>query len=276
MKLIKVNKYNKLKDEFHKVDISRSEYETKMESLENRAIEAYDLDLVSLDLMYDENFPISEYKREVAELKNSLISLGSINFEAVAEYDEQNERLLFLTKQINDLTESEKTLKETIKEININAEERFESTFKKIKENFSNLFKKLFNEEAVADISLTDNNLLESNIEIIAKPPGKKPRSIDMLSGGEKTLTAIALLFAIYLVKPSPFCILDEVDAPLDDANLRRFNNLIRDFSKNTQFIIVTHMKITMEAADTLYGITQQEVGISKIVSVNLKKDEIL
>ncbi|MCB0702209.1 MAG: chromosome segregation protein SMC [Ignavibacteriae bacterium] len=272
----KRNQYNKLKDEFHKVDISRSEYETKMESLENRAIEAYDLDLVSLDLMYDENFPISEYKREVAELKNSLISLGSINFEAVAEYDEQNERLLFLTKQINDLTESEKTLKETIKEININAEERFESTFKKIKENFSNLFKKLFNEEAVADISLTDNNLLESNIEIIAKPPGKKPRSIDMLSGGEKTLTAIALLFAIYLVKPSPFCILDEVDAPLDDANLRRFNNLIRDFSKNTQFIIVTHMKITMEAADTLYGITQQEVGISKIVSVNLKKDEIL
>ncbi|MER3328837.1 MAG: AAA family ATPase, partial [Candidatus Kapaibacterium sp.] len=170
----------------------------------------------------------------------------------------------------------EKTLKETIKEINITAEERFETTFKQIKENFSNLFKKLFSEEAYADISLSGENILESNIEITAKPPGKKPRSIDMLSGGEKTLTAIALLFAIYLVKPSPFCILDEVDAPLDDENLRRFNNLIKEFSKNTQFIIVTHMKITMEAADTLYGITQQEVGISKIVSVNLKKDEII
>jgi len=272
----KRNEYNKLKDAFHKEDISRSEFETKMESLENRAFEAYDLRLVELDIEYDEQFPINESKRQVSELKTSLVNLGSINFEAVQEYDEQNERLLFLTKQIKDLTESEKTLKETIREINITAEERFESTFKQIKENFSNLFKKLFSDEAVADISLSGDNLLESNIEITAKPPGKKPRSIDMLSGGEKTLTAIALLFAIYLVKPSPFCILDEVDAPLDDANLRRFNSLIKEFSKKTQFIIVTHMKITMEAADTLYGITQQEVGISKIVSVNLKKDEIL
>lgn len=270
----KRNEYNKLKDAFHKEDISRSEYETKMESLENRAFEAYDLQLASLELEYDENYPIVDSKRDVAELKSSLINLGSINFEAVQEYDEQNERLIFLTKQIKDLTESEKTLKETIKEINITAEERFQTTFDQIKENFSNLFKKLFSDEAVADISLSGDNILESNIDIIAKPPGKKPRSIDMLSGGEKTLTAIALLFAIYLVKPSPFCILDEVDAPLDDANLRRFNNLIKEFSKNTQFIIVTHMKITMEAADTLYGITQQEVGISKIVSVKLKKDE--
>ncbi|PKL80254.1 MAG: chromosome segregation protein SMC [Ignavibacteriae bacterium HGW-Ignavibacteriae-4] len=272
----KRNEYNKLKDSFHKEDISRSEYETKMESLENRAFEAYDLQLAQLDLEYDENFPITESKHQVSELKNGLVNLGSINFEAVQEYDEQNERLVFLTKQIKDLTESEKTLKETIKEINITAEERFETTFKQIKENFSNLFKKLFSDEAFADISLSGDNILESNIEITAKPPGKKPRSIDMLSGGEKTLTAIALLFAIYLVKPSPFCILDEVDAPLDDANLRRFNSLIKEFSLKTQFLIVTHMKITMEAADTLYGITQQEVGISKIVSVNLKKDEIL
>lgn len=270
------NEYNKLKDAFHKEDISRSEYETKMESLENRAFEAYDLQLAQLDIEYDEQFPIAESKREVSELKNALIALGSINFEAVQEYDEHNERLIFLTKQIKDLTEAEKTLKETIKEINITAEERFQTTFNQIRENFSNLFKKLFSDEAFADISLSGDNLLESNIDIIAKPPGKKPRSIDMLSGGEKTLTAIALLFAIYLVKPSPFCILDEVDAPLDDANLRRFNSLIKEFSKNTQFLIVTHMKITMEAADTLYGITQQEVGISKIVSVNLKKDEIV
>lgn len=272
----KRNEYNKLKDTFHKEDITRSEYETKMESLENRAFEAYDLQLPILELEYDEDFPIQESKNNVAELKSHLVNLGSINFEAVTEYDEQNERLIFLTKQIKDLTESEKTLKETIKEINITAEQRFETTFKQIKENFSNLFKKLFSDDAVADISLSGDNILESNIDIIAKPPGKKPRSIDMLSGGEKTLTAIALLFAIYLVKPSPFCILDEVDAPLDDANLKRFNNLIKEFSKNTQFIIVTHMKITMEAADTLYGITQQEVGISKIVSVNLKKDEIV
>lgn len=271
----KRNEYNKLKDIFHKEDITRSELETKMESLENRAFEAYDLQLDTIDIEYDEDYPIQESKKNVSELKNYLINLGNINFEAVAEYDEQNERLLFLTKQIKDLNESEKTLKETIKEINITAEERFETTFQQIRENFSNLFKKLFSDEAFADITLVGDNILESNIEITAKPPGKKPRSIDMLSGGEKTLTAIALLFAIYLVKPSPFCILDEVDAPLDDANLKRFNNLIKEFSINTQFIIVTHMKITMEAADTLYGITQQEVGISKIVSVKLKKDEI-
>lgn len=271
----KRNEYNKLKDIFHKEDITRSELETKMESLENRAFEAYDLQLDTIDIEYDEDYPIQESKKNVSELKNYLINLGNINFEAVAEYDEQNERLLFLTKQIKDLNESEKTLKETIKEINITAEERFETTFQQIRENFSNLFKKLFSDEAFADITLVGDNILESNIEITAKPPGKKPRSIDMLSGGEKTLTAIALLFAIYLVKPSPFCILDEVDAPLDDANLKRFNNLIKEFSVNTQFIIVTHMKITMEAADTLYGITQQEVGISKIVSVKLKKDEI-
>ena len=268
------NNYTKLRDKFHKEDIVRSELETKMEALENRAFEAYDLKLNELDLQLDESFPIQERKHEVSELKKRLVNLGNINFEAVQEYDEQNERLIFLSKQIKDLTESETTLKETIKEINNTAEERFSETFKKIKENFSALFKKLFNDEGVADINLVGDNLLESNVEITAKPPGKKPRSIDMLSGGEKTLTAIALLFAIYLVKPSPFCILDEVDAPLDDANLKRFNKLIREFSKNTQFIIVTHMKITMEEADTLYGITQQEVGISKIVSVKLRKEE--
>ncbi len=268
------NNYTKLRDKFHKEDIIRSELETKMESLENRAFEAYDLQLKELDLQLDESFPIQERKHEVSELKQRLVNLGNINFEAVQEYDEQNERLIFLTKQIKDLTESENTLKETIREINKTAEERFAETFKKIKENFSLLFKKLFNDEGVADINLVGDNLLESSVEITAKPPGKKPRSIDMLSGGEKTLTAIALLFAIYLVKPSPFCILDEVDAPLDDANLKRFNKLIREFSKNTQFIIVTHMKITMEEADTLYGITQQEVGISKIVSVKLRKEQ--
>lgn len=272
---VKRNEYNKLKDIFHKEDIVRSELETKIETLENRAFEAYDIHLSIIKLTIDESFQIEESKKEVADLKSKLINLGNINFEAVAEYDEQSERLSFLTKQIKDLIESEKTLKETIKEINITVEERFETTFNQIKKNFSQLFKKLFGDDAFADINLVGDSLLESGIEITAKPAGKKPRSIDMLSGGEKTLTAIALLFAIYLVKPSPFCILDEVDAPLDDANLKRFSNLIQEFSANTQFIIVTHMKITMEAANVLYGITQQEVGISKIVSVKLQKDEI-
>ena len=142
-----------------------------------------------------------------------------------------------------------------------------------MKVNFHDLFKTLFNDEAECDIILEGDNILEADLKIWAKPPGKKPHSIDMLSGGEKTLTAIALLFAIYLVKPSPFCILDEVDAPLDDSNVDRFVNLIKKFSNNTQFLIVTHNKKTMEAADYLYGITQQEEGVSKVVSVELKRN---
>lgn len=262
-----------LREKYHKAEIKISEADTKMEALNNRAIEAYELDLSQIDITLEEGFNIEESKREVSQIKTKLSNLGNINFEAVQEYEEQSERLTFLTKQVNDLNQAEKTLMQTITEINETAEERFTETFEKIRDNFKMLFKKLFNEQAVSDIVLEEDNPLESSIEIIAKPPGKKPRSIDMLSGGEKTLTAIALLFAIYLVKPSPFCILDEVDAPLDDANLRRFNTLIKEFSKNTQFLIVTHMKITMEAADTLYGITQQEVGVSKIVSVKLEKD---
>jgi chromosome segregation protein len=137
------------------------------------------------------------------------------------------------------------------------------------------LFKTLFNEEGEADIRLKEGNPLEADIEIMAKPPNKKPNSIEQLSGGEKTLTAISLLFAIYLVKPSPFCILDEVDAPLDDANIGRFIDMIRRFSTETQFLIVTHNKKTMEAAETLYGVTQQEPGVSKSVAVKLNRQEI-
>jgi chromosome segregation protein len=132
----------------------------------------------------------------------------------------------------------------------------------------------LFNEEGEANIVFDENSPLESDINIIARPPNKRPNSIDQLSGGEKALTAISLLFAIYLVKPSPFCILDEIDAPLDDNNVRRFLNLIKDFSQNTQFLIVTHNKTTMTAADTLYGITMQEAGVSKTASVKLEEVE--
>jgi chromosome segregation protein len=137
--------------------------------------------------------------------------------------------------------------------------------------HFKELFSILFNNDGEADLQLSGEDILEAQIDIIAKPKGKRPHSIEMLSGGEKTLTAIALLFAIYLVKPSPFCILDEVDAPLDDANIDRYLNLIRNFSKNTQFLMITHNKRTMEAADTLYGVTMEEAGVSKIVSVKLR-----
>ena len=160
----------------------------------------------------------------------------------------------------------------TITEINTTAQEKFSTTFALIRDNFISIFRTLFDEGDECDLQLEEGvDVLECGIDITAKPRGKRPTSIDLLSGGEKTLTAIALLFAIYLVKPSPFCILDEVDAPLDDSNIDRFIRIIRRFSDNTQFIIVTHNKRTMEAANALYGVTMEEEGVSKILTVRFK-----
>ena len=154
------------------------------------------------------------------------------------------------------------------------AQTMFSGTFGKIRENFITIFKELFMEGDECDLKIEEGvDPLEANIEIIAKPRGKRPTSIDLLSGGEKTLTAIALLFAIYLVKPSPFCILDEVDAPLDDSNIDRYTRILKKFSSNTQFIVVTHNKRTMEAAHALYGVTMEEEGISKIVTVRFNEE---
>ena len=176
--------------------------------------------------------------------------------------------------QEKDLIESEKDLMRAIMEIDTTAKQLFMDTFEQIRANFIKIFRGLFNPGDEADLRLEEGaDPLEGKIEIIAKPKGKRPTSIELLSGGEKTLTAIALLFAIYLVKPSPFCILDEIDAPLDDANVDRFTKIIREFSHNTQFIIVTHNKRTMEAADVLYGVTMQEEGVSKLVSVKFNED---
>jgi chromosome segregation protein len=172
------------------------------------------------------------------------------------------------------LIESEKDIVNTIKEINNTAQTLFLDTFNEIRENFRKIFQTLFNPGDEADLILEENvDPLEAKIEIIAKPKGKRPTGIELLSGGEKTLTATALLFAIYLVKPSPFCILDEVDAPLDDANIDRFTKLLKEFSSNTQFIIVTHNKRTMEAAENMYGVTIQEEGVSKLAAVQFNED---
>ncbi len=265
---------DKRKDTIHKLDLNFNEYKSKKNNLDDKLKETYDTDIDTLDYEIEVEYNIDENRINVSEIKRKLSEIGSVNFLALEEFEEQNQRLNFTQNQVNDLLEAEKILRDTIFEINQTAEKNFHETFDKVKENFKYLFGKLFNEEGFADIKLADGNPLESDIEITAKPPGKKPHSIEMLSGGEKTLTAIALLFAIYMVKPSPFCILDEVDAPLDDANIGRFINMIRQFTDNTQFLIVTHNKKTMEAADTLYGITQQEVGLSTIVSVRMGNEE--
>jgi len=262
--------YESLVEDSHKIDLKLNELNMKLESVveQNNSLEDERLDLN--DVAINEDFQSDETKAAIQELRNKLSALGNINFMALEEYETEKERLDFYHKQVKDLIDSEKTLQDTINEINETAERLFLDTFEQIKTHFKRLFKSLFSEEAEADIILSGENVLECDVELVAKPPGKKPHSIDMLSGGEKTLTSIAFLFAIYLVKPSPFCILDEVDAPLDDANIDKFINMIKDFSKTIQFLIVTHNKRTMEAADTMYGITQQDEGISKIVSVKM------
>lgn len=251
--------------------------------MSEKAKEEFDFNLVVKEYPPEDQFDINVVRNQIFEIKNRLRKLGGVNPAAFEEYENELERLKFLKSQSEDLVEAEKTLIETIDEINTTAQDKFLETFKKIRENFIKTFKSLFDEGDECDLRILDPNtdyqespknidLLEAKIEIIAKPRGKRPTSISLLSGGEKTLTAIALLFAIYLVKPSPFCILDEVDAPLDDSNIDRFTNMLNMFSDNTQFIVVTHNKRTMEAAAALYGVTMEEKGVSKLVSVRFNE----
>ena len=212
-------------------------------------------------------------REEIQALKDKIKTMGNINFAAFEEYSAEKQRLEFMTAQRADLLEAERTLLATIEEINATAQRKFLETFALIRTNFIDTFKSLFDPGDEADLKLEEDvDPLEARIEIVAKPRGKRPTSIDLLSGGEKTLTATALLFAIYLVKPSPFCILDEVDAPLDDSNVDRFTRILRKFSDNTQFIVVTHNKRTMEAANALYGVTMEEEGVSKLVTVRFNQ----
>ena len=226
-------------------------------------------------------FSISRCKKYIEELSEKLKKLGGGYQQLVWDsFQTEKDELEKIILQRNDLIESEKYIRKTIERINQEAKEKFLETFEKIKENFIKIFKELFQEGDEANLKLiyeqdedgkVDEDPLEAKIEITAKPRQKRPTSIELLSGGEKTLTAIALLFAIYLVKPSPFCVLDEVDAPLDPANLARFNRMIRKFSTNTQFILITHNERTMESVDKLYGVTMQEPGVTTIVETKFK-----
>ena len=191
-------------------------------------------------------------------------------------YKEIQDRYEFIDKEKRDLVEAKESLIKTIDEIDKVAKESFLVSFDKIKNNFKTVFRSLFTEDDDCDLVINDQeNPLESSIEIMAKPKGKKPLTINQLSGGEKTLTATSLLFAIYLLKPAPFCIFDEVDAPLDDNNIDKFNKIINKFSNSSQFIIVTHNKRTMNNADIIYGITMPEQGVSKVVPVDLRNLKI-
>jgi len=260
-------------DQVHSFEIKENEYNLRTENLIAHIKENYSIELILKQFEDLHTFNFDETTEEVQRLKEKLKNLGPVNLLAYSEYEEEKKRLDFLHKQRDDLVESEKDLIKTIHEINNTAQKLFLDTFEKIRQNFTTIFQTLFDPGDEADLYLEEGvDPLEGKIEIMAKPKGKRPTSIELLSGGEKTLTATALLFAIYLVKPSPFCILDEVDAPLDDANIDRFTKLIKEFSVKTQFIIVTHNKRTMESSETMYGITMQEEGITKLVGVSFEE----
>ena len=230
------------------------------------------------DLEEEEIFdkPIGEFdpeavEAEVQSIRHRLQNYGEINPMAVEAYDEMKGRYDFIGAQKQDLVDARLSLLNTIDEIDRTATEKFMASFKQVRENFIRVFQTLFEEGDTCDLSLmSTEDPLESGINIIAKPKGKRPLTINQLSGGEKTLTAISLLFAIYLLKPAPFCIFDEVDAPLDDANIDKFNRIIREFSAESQFIIVTHNKRTMASTNVMYGVTMEENGISKVLPVDL------
>lgn len=216
--------------------------------------------------------PLEELQAGADRMKKRLENMGEINPTAIEAFQEMKKRYEFILEQKNDLVTAKDSLLQTIQEVEATANQKFLDTFNQVKENFIKVFKALFTEEDQCDMILENpENLAETGIDIIAKPKGKRPSSITQLSGGEKTLTATAMLFAIYLIKPAPFCILDEVDAPLDDANVGKFTNMIRRFSETSQFIIVTHNKMTMSAVDVIYGVTMQEPGVSKLVPVDFR-----
>ena len=207
----------------------------------------------------------------VQDLKRKIESMGPVNTDAIEEYDELEERHNFLRNQHDDLVSSKTELLAVIERINEETQRRFSETFAQVRINFRDMFKELFGEKGEADLTLIDeSDPLESGIEVIAKPPGKKLQSITLLSGGERSMTAVALLFSIYMIKPSPFCVLDELDAPLDESNINRFVKVLDRFIDRSQFIIVTHSKRTMARADVMYGVTMEEFGVSKPVGMRL------
>ncbi len=264
--------FTKLQNELKEHEIKISRLDVKLDNLLNILSEEYSITYEKAKENYILDIDEEEARKIVNKLKNEIRALGNVNVGAIEEYDRVSERYEFLQKQKEDLVNAEDTLLEIISEMDAVMKENFDETFKIVQVHFKEIFKKLFGGGS-AELKLTDpNNLLETGIEIVALPPGKKLQHISLLSGGEKTLTAISLLFAILKTRPVPFCILDEVEAALDEANVDNFGKFLTEFKGDTQFIIITHKKKTMEYVDVLYGITMQESGVSKLVSVKLEE----
>ena len=257
-------------EDIARVELQRSEKKMQMTHVKERAWEDFNVSLEEMLNHFSAEVDEEEVAGQVTELKEKIARLGEVNLAALSDYQQMNERFLFLQKQQEDLADSILALHRTIDKIDKTTKKLFQETFDLVNEQFKDMFERLF-QGGKAELSLVDpDNPLESGIEITASPLGKKMHNITLLSGGEKTMTAIALIFSILKVRPSPFCLLDEVDAPLDEANVIRFHEILKEMSANTQFIIITHNQKTMSFANTLYGVTMEEQGVSKVVSVQL------
>jgi chromosome segregation protein len=265
-----MNRFQESKDALSEKNLEMKQVELEKGNIVNQVQMRFDRILKEEDL--NDLTEVAVDDEELAELEKKVQSFGEINFVAVQEFEALKERVAFLEKQREDLLVALQTLTETIQRINRTTTARFKETFIQVQKNFSDLFIRLFG-GGRGELRLTEpENIKESGIEIFAQPPGKRLQAIRLLSGGEKALVAIAFLFALFLVRPSPFCVLDEVDAPLDDSNIDRFNNLVISLSDASQFILITHNKRTMSEAHTLLGVTMEQPGVSKIVSVEMEK----
>jgi chromosome segregation protein len=253
------------------IQLNLAEQRIQLQHLAANLREKYDAVLDSLAPEFPDARPSqAELTTAIDELRGRLERMGEVNLAAIGEYEELTERFRFMNRQKEDLEKSITDLQQTIVKLNRICRLRFKESFEAINEKFEAIFPRLFR-GGKAKLVLTDeNDYLETGIDIIVQPPGKKLQSITLLSGGEKALTAVSLLFAIFLTKPSPFCFLDEVDAPLDDANVDRFTEIVKEMSEHSQFVLVTHNKKSMQAAEMLYGITMAEPGVSKVVSVRM------
>jgi chromosome segregation protein len=265
-----------VEDKLHQFEVKVNRLDVELDNLLKKLAEEYELgyELAKERYPVPEDIPGTQLK--VRELKREIASLGDVNLGAIEEFARVSERYEFLSSQKNDLIEAKTALYGVIREMDQEMAKRFRATFDLIRSHFVVVFAKLFG-GGRADLVLSEpDDLLNTGIEIVAQPPGKKLQNLQLLSGGERALTAIGLLFSILRVKPVPFCVLDEVEAALDEANVSRFAEYLREFSETTQFIVVTHRKGTMEEADVLYGVTMQEGGVSKLVSVRLEDEEAI
>ncbi|CAM2898734.1 chromosome segregation protein SMC [Paenibacillus sediminis] len=263
-----------VEEQLRQTEISVNRLDVELENILKKLSEEYELSYELAKHRYPVPEDITMTQNEVRELKRSIAALGDVNLGAIEEYQRVNERYQFLSEQKQDLVEAKTTLYQVIREMDDEMCKRFKTTFDAIRREFVVVFSKLFGGGRADLVLLDPDNLLDTGIDIVAQPPGKKLQNLQLLSGGERALTAMALLFAILQVKPVPFCVLDEVEAALDEANVVRFAQYLREFSEQTQFIVVTHRKGTMEEADVLYGVTMEEGGVSKLVSVRLEDEE--